>query len=700
VDSQSLTVPDAPWPTTNRRFANYELESILGRGGMGVVYKATQVNPRRLVALKMLVVEAEAGSPNALRRFSIEAEAAAKLDHPNIVPIYEVGEHEGQPFLSMKLIGGETLRRKFATGELSFSMKGRISRKSESRERIGRIVQVLTQISRAVHHAHDHGVLHRDLKPGNIMIDSNGTPHLTDFGLAKILKGSGETDVNPVPSATSPGTALGTVSYMSPEQGQGEQLSPASDVYSLGAILYEALTGSPPFTGATFIEVVRATAEQTPVAPAARNPQVDRDLNTICLKCLEKTPAARYHSAAELAEDLERWRRREPIRARRAGPLLRSARWVARNRLAAGLIGSLCAGLVTVLFLLDQSLARQHQLDVYREHNIKDVNEDIQKMFDSPLIPFTLVSSTRLADLADLPPTPPEHSDRTLNFGLTINAEPFSLAFQHAPFLNTLEKRIGGLRRNALLLDLLLYKNETRAVTDLVEGKVDLLRMDPFLFVLNHQKAPGLTPLAGEKNEKEVVIFASGRSGVTNLQQIIGKRVIFGQETSIVTFWAKVHLARQGISAADLASYQYASGAKDADPKKASDRDPNMQANKQAIYAVLWGNMDVGVATRRHFEMNRHRPGGLVELLKFSVMPEIYVASPRIAAASELTRTLRAGFLSFRNVKDKKLLASLTDNPTVEAFDEVDIQKLDQIRAAMTNEFAEFEGKSRSTLQQ
>jgi serine/threonine-protein kinase len=261
-----------------RQFGEFTLLEEVGRGGMGVVYRARQASLHRTVALKVIQRGERA-------RFQFEAEAAAKLDHPNIVPVYGVGEHDGQPYLCMRYVEGTTLARLVADHPLP------------PRE----AARYVAQIARAVHYAHEHGILHRDLKPSNVLIDRGGQPYVSDFGLAKQVEGG--------PQLTASNDILGTPSYMPPEQASGRRghLSPASDVYSLGAILYELLTGRPPFRAAKPFDTLLLVLDQEPVPPRQLNPQVDRGLEMICLKCLQKHADLRYPSAAALANDLDRF---------------------------------------------------------------------------------------------------------------------------------------------------------------------------------------------------------------------------------------------------------------------------------------------------------------------------------------------------------------------------------------------------------
>ena len=307
---------DADW-----LLGNYQILEEIGRGGMGVIYRARQRHSRRIVALKR-ILSCHADCQDTLMRFRREAQAAANLDHPNILPIYEVGEtHDGLPFFSMKFAGGGSL------------LEAGPALRNDPR----RAIALMAKVARAVQYAHDQGILHRDLKPGNILLDGSGEPLVSDFGLAKWLEPTGRVTRTP--------TIFGTPGYIAPEQvnGSAGNLKRAADVYSLGAVLFDLLTGQPPFMGEHALKTIQQATEKP--APKLRSlaPGLDRDLETVCAKCLERDPRARYRSAGELADDLERWLHGHSIVARPVSPPVHLWRWVRRNPLVAQMAALLLA---------------------------------------------------------------------------------------------------------------------------------------------------------------------------------------------------------------------------------------------------------------------------------------------------------------------------------------------------------------------
>src|SRR6266508_2675520 len=324
---------------TFANFGDYELLEVIGRGGQGIVYRARQKGLNRTVALKVIGLGHWATEAH-LKRFRREAEAAASLDHPDIVPIYEVGERDGSCYFSMKFVEG---------GELDA-----VAKREPMPTR--RAVELIAKVARTVQYAHEHSILHRDIKPGNILLDGKGEPHLTDFGLARLI----ETES----TVTRTLEVLGTPSYMAPEQAVGNNayLTSATDVYGLGAVLYQLLTSHPPFAGGTTYETIKLLLDTEPRPPRLLNPKIDRDLSTICLKCLEKDPKRRYSSALALAEDLERWLKHEPILARRSGLVSRGRKWVRRNPTSALLAASLVALAAAAGWIISKSELIRHPL--------------------------------------------------------------------------------------------------------------------------------------------------------------------------------------------------------------------------------------------------------------------------------------------------------------------------------------------------
>jgi serine/threonine protein kinase len=358
----------------------YEIEKVLGRGGMGVVYLARHVALKRPVALKMILAGGHA-SADEVKRFISEAEAVAAIQHPNIVQVYEVGKHDGLPYMALEFVAG---------GSLAQTLKERPPTPREA-------ARLVEQLARGMNAAHQVGIVHRDLKPGNVLLQSkfikesaqdteknqkissgsalsvssmvNGIPKITDFGLAKRVEGGSD--------LTQTGAILGTPSYMAPEQaaGEGKRVGPAADVYALGAILYECLTGRPPFLAPTPLETLIQLAMNEPTPPSRLKPKIPADLDTICLKCLHKQPGQRYASAEALAEDLRRWQADEPIGARPVSRAERLIKWVRRNPLPTALAGVVMVAVAVVAGIILSYNARLQDEIVLKEKEAKDANE-------------------------------------------------------------------------------------------------------------------------------------------------------------------------------------------------------------------------------------------------------------------------------------------------------------------------------------
>jgi serine/threonine protein kinase/tetratricopeptide (TPR) repeat protein len=359
-------------------FGDYELLEEIGRGGQGVVYRARQKSLNRIVALKVIGL-AHWATEAHVKRFRLEAEAAARLNHPCIVPIYEVGERDGACYFSMGLVAG---------GQLDAVAK-------REPMPIRHAAELTAKLARTVSYAHEHGILHRDIKPGNILLDAKGEPHLTDFGLARLV----ETES----TVTRTMEVLGTPSYMAPEQAVGNNaaVSSLTDVYGLGAVLYQLLTGHPPFAGGTTYETIRLLLNTEPRQPRLWNRKIGRDLATICLKCLEKDPQRRYSSALALAEDLQCWLTHEPIRAKRSGFFTHGRKWVRRNPISALLAASLVAlAAATGWIIWKSEFVRQPVTTGIAVLPFENLNKDDENAFFAEGVPDEIM--TELAKIADL----------------------------------------------------------------------------------------------------------------------------------------------------------------------------------------------------------------------------------------------------------------------------------------------------------
>ena len=647
IDSAADTKPKSP--AAKLQFGDYQLLEQIGRGGMGVVYRARQISLNRIVALKM-VRDSHLASPMVLRRFLIEAEAAAKLEHPNIVRIYAISEVEGQHFFSMRLIDGDGLDRKIEDGEYEVPKgKTRLTGRDKGQEKIARL---MATVARAVHYAHERGVLHRDLKPSNILIDKDGQPHLTDFGLAKIADQK---------VSVTPGTAvLGTPGYMSPEQALGSVSERAGDIYSLGAILYELLTGKPPFEGPTAMEILRRTKEEEPVSPRRTNPRIDDDLITICLKCIEKDPVQRYVSAEALADDLERWVRNEPIRARPVRIPGRVRRWCRREPMLATMtfgLAALVAGVAvstTMLYRRERSnrLLLQQQRNQELITLMKRIERDGERgdrslRVSAPEI-AVLVGNRLLMDgteqsITVSAITPERNPDRMI--------VPFACLLTN--FQNKLRAE-AGLR---VIFDLRLY-NRTQDLMEALGDGADLAWADAAVYVKGRQRLQYLKPIAREKYRAGSTLFGAIvtrlDSGITNLAGLKGHSFALGDKDSAIGWYLpKARLARSGVTARDLQL-------------------TNLPIAR-VISLVRLGTFDAGVVLAADLDKLRQSGGDL------QVLAELHCPSHPWVFITERDKpfvdAFKAGFLSF---KDDTILGRLGSNVTgFVAVDPADYDELE-----------------------
>lgn len=599
---------------------DYEMMGRIGRGGMGVVYRARQKSLDRIVALKMIAV-GDSASEGTLARFRREAEMAAKLDHPNIVSIIEVGEFRGNPFLVMRLVEGDDLAARIPDLALPADAKGADAQKSQAA-----IAQLLATVARAVDFAHTRGVLHRDLKPSNILLDQEGRPHLTDFGIAKTL----DQDTG----LTQTAELLGTLAYMSPEQAAGKATSRAADIYSLGAILYELLTRQRPFEGAK-MEVLNRVLHSDPTPPRSINPNIERDLARICLKCLDKNPLRRYGSALEVAEELQRWLRHEPIRAREAGPVIRLQRWSVRHPALAALMVTLSAGIVISLTLMmraNEAKFRQSiALDILRSESARQLQE-----LWYPTRGFFPIESETLSAMAGMEVSSLQPDEHRFSIGLVAESNPLARVLHSAPVLSQIEASMSEMAKMPTRFDLRLYKDPAVVIEHLANGRIDFAQLNARQFIRAREQNPALKPMLrvlAPGDHQTAVIFTRKDTGIRSLADLRGRSVLFGPADSTMTFWTKAALAKAGIAGTDLKKYRYSDRVEEISSthKMRVGSAGNSLSGTTAIEAVMSGAYDAAIVREKRFaEVAAEQ--GLVALHRFKDSGDVLVGRGNLPA--------------------------------------------------------------------
>lgn len=565
---------DAPPPSATgaaQCFGDYELIDQIGRGGMGIVYRARQVALNRPVALKMISA-GEFATPMLVQRFRREAEAAANLHHPHIVPIHEIGELKGQYFYSMQLIDGDGLDKHIGPRGFSVDSAATDARVS-TRARQEKIARILCQVAWAVDYAHQRGVLHRDLKPSNIILDRDGAPHLTDFGVAKVMS-------HDASNLTASGAIMGTPSYMAPEQAAGDskRITVAADIYSLGAVLYTMLTGSPPFRGETPVATLRQVVEQEPKHPSTLVEGIDADLATIAMKCLEKEPQRRYSSASALAEDLERWTRREPIQARSIGTGERFWRWCRRNPRVAVLGGSVA--LLLILLAVGATVFAVHikNLNASLESNnrefYKQAVENLVKVYEDPSKESHLIRSEARRALFnegrgwDFPGPRLE-----LTFVEDVYEHPTNMLASLAPIFRALEDDLSERLRQPVEIHFLMCKSSETRNQAVESTNLTFTRYGPAKYMQSLEAGDGLRLLAMQDypNPLTMAIFTHTNSEIARtldlrpdtplFDLLVNRSMAFsGSNSTTGTTVPKWFLASNGIFATNLARYAHHDG--------------------------------------------------------------------------------------------------------------------------------------------
>jgi serine/threonine protein kinase len=632
-------------------------------------------------------------SPVLRRRFFIEAEAVARLDHPNIIPIYEVGEFEDQPFFSMKMVSGGSLRKKMTLGEWGLPQDGASFDKSTVVDKLKKIVRLIATLARAVHHAHLQQVIHRDLKPGNILFDSNNTPYVADFGLAKIL----DADHSNVSQMTE---VIGTLPYMAPEQVRAKPVTSATDIYSLGVILYELLAGQLPFHGNSPNDTLRLIENQPPLRLSHGNKYIPKDLETICLKCLEKDPGSRFLSAEVLAEDLERWLANQPIKARSAGPLLRIGRWAKRNPLGAAFIFILLLSLLAMSVAFFQQRKLQIYNDMLRSLLAADINQSILDLGNIPGKNSMVVHAFELAFINNW--EHPNPNDIKLTFEVIIESEPTAQMAALSPLVQYLQQQMSRELHRKVFFNLRFCRSSQSSFQEILsKDPPDFQRLGAVAYLRARTQNPALTAVLQEGIGKLAVIFARTDSLITNLSQFADRTFAFGDINSTISVLAKYYLYREGGIYGTNQSYPglHLKFYKcfDETPLPSGLTSNNVTSlvwvrpfsNAEALERVRTNEFDGAVIQQRFFDHFSRGGSELRKVKSFQITPNVYVA--KADADPNIVKAFQNAMLSI-NKNQPGLIGKLPFPQPIGDFQMPDTKALDGLHSMLTNEVAAFDG--------
>lgn len=637
-----------------RLCGEYELLDQIGRGGMGVVYRARKASLSKVFALKMLL-HADTATAEELERLHIEAETAASIRHPNIVPVFDFGESEGRYYIAMELIEGQSLAQKIAAKEFQMPPSRDAKARSRARELQREIARLVATVAHAVEHAHQCRFLHRDIKPSNILLDAKEQPYLCDFGLAKALDGA--------KSISESGAVMGTMNYMSPEQADGKRVGFPTDVFSLGAVLYELLTGRPPFRGESIGDTLRRLQETDPEHPRLRCPWIDTDLATVCLKCLEKDPNQRYASAGDLADDLDKWLANKPVRARPVRFFGRVQRWCRREPKIAGMAAGVFL-LVSAVALLTFTLFLQKKRDLITMEHIRERQRRVliarierNRIEGAPIRVFA--EETHIITRHELLSG---GAEKRITLGARTQervSDRMVPPFGH--FVQCLQTSLWARTALSMQFDLVLYGNESGSKAGVLAGDAELFRLDPAAYVMARKQVPGLNPLVWEAHQDKPLrrgaIIAHADSGIINLADLKVKgSFAFGEEdTALGWHLPRAALARAGLRKGDFLQLTNLTSA-------------------QVLLGVKARRLDAGAVMHDDLESMAKVGVRFRILQEFECPSLVWVATPRMDA--NVVTALRNVLLS---LKDKKILMWL--GPVLTGFVPArpsDFEKLEQ----------------------